>query len=186
MKIFKKIINGIAKYRKDLFTVLVIIMMIIFSFVYSNYYLFFSTILLLILLIMFTINYNNDKVKLCIYFFVIVIILFFREKQVEKIDDISIFKYLVLAFKYRVILINVIGNIILYIPLLFYLDKNKYLLLKLILLFIIIIFFEFLQRILQVGVFDIKDIILNIFGCLMYMSLRGYRNVQKKKSRKNQ
>ena len=60
------------------------------------------------------------------------------------------------------IFINVIGNLILYIPLYILMNNNK-----VFSLLILIIILELLQYILELGVFDIIDILLNFIGVII-------------------
>lgn len=65
---------------------------------------------------------------------------------------------------------NLFGNIAVFMPLGFLLaalqKKKSSLATVLICSFFIILFAEFMQLIMKVGVFDIDDIILNLIGCL--------------------
>lgn len=65
---------------------------------------------------------------------------------------------------------NLFGNIVVFMPLGFLLaalqKKKSSLATVLICSFFIILFAEFMQLIMKVGVFDIDDIILNLIGCL--------------------
>lgn len=81
----------------------------------------------------------------------------------------TILDYIINFHKYylKTILINIVGNIIIFMPVQYLIMKvfdklsfKKYLCIDLILLFII----EFLQLITDCGVFDIDDIILNLVG----------------------
>ena len=97
----------------------------------------------------------------------------------ETEDNIPLIKYFQLLFTNKIIFINVIGNLILYIPIVFYLNANKYYLL---IVFTSIILLELLQKILSVGVFDWKDIVLNTIGLSIgYIAQRGEKNGWKEK-----
>lgn len=106
-----------------------------------------------------------------VYALLLIIVLFNRSRLNEKIiSDIDyIIKWKNLIFTNRIVFINLIGNILLFIPLGAILSSfNKIGLIKKILLAIVtIIVLETLQYILRLGVFDIIDIICNMIGVVM-------------------
>lgn len=109
----------------------------------------------------------NYYVALFFYVIILLITLFYRKEQKEYLitDGFYIIKWLKLILINKIVFYNLIGNIILFIPLGFF-NKNhslKYLFIA----FIIIILIEFLQYITKRGVFDIIDIVLNIIGVLI-------------------
>ena len=106
-----------------------------------------------------------------VYALLLIIVLFNRSRLNEKIiSDIDyIIKWKNLIFTNRIVFINLIGNILLFIPLGAILSSfNKIGLIKKILLAIVtIIVLETLQYILRLGVFDIIDIICNMIGVVI-------------------
>lgn len=71
---------------------------------------------------------------------------------------------------------NVVGNIIIFIPLGTYLSlfrKNKRVIINLIYIFIVSLFIEIIQWLLSIGASDIDDIILNSLGGLI--GILGYK-----------
>jgi glycopeptide antibiotics resistance protein len=71
---------------------------------------------------------------------------------------------------------NVVGNIVIFIPLGIYLPlfkKDKRVLVNLIFIFIVSLFVEIIQGLLGIGVSDIDDIILNCFGG--WIGILGYK-----------
>ena len=106
-----------------------------------------------------------------VYALLLIIVLFNRSRLNEKIiSDIDyIIKWKNLIFTNRIVFINLIGNILLFIPLGAILSSFiKIGLIKKILLAIVtIIVLEALQYILRLGVFDIIDIICNMIGVVI-------------------
>lgn len=79
-------------------------------------------------------------------------------------------------FQNKIIFLNIIGNIVLYIPLGYILlekIKSKFKLGLISLVLIIVL--EFIQFIIKVGVFDFIDILLNIIGVIIGMLVKGTR-----------
>jgi len=89
------------------------------------------------------------------------IFLIFRQKSNDNVNfNFYLVEWLKLIRTNEIVFINIIGNFVLFIPLIFYLNK-KFAILKII---ILILLLELLQLITKRGVFDIVDIILNLFG----------------------
>ena len=108
------------------------------------------------------ITYNKN---ICVFAYLlsIITIILIRGK-IDKIinDDFYLIDWLKLILKNRIVFINVIGNLILYIPLYILMNNNK-----VFSLLILIILLELLQYILELGVFDIIDILLNFIGVII-------------------
>lgn len=125
-----------------------------------------SIILICLSLILYSIGVLVDKRGLLIigYLLSIITIILVRRRS-DKIvnDEFYIIDWIKLIFENEVIFINVIGNIVLYIPL--YILLNG----KFIIILVLIIVLELLQYILELGVFDIIDILLNITGLIITM-----------------
>lgn len=125
-----------------------------------------SIILICLSLILYSIGVLIDKKGLLIigYLLSIITIILVRRRS-DKIvnDEFYIIDWIKLIFENEVVFINVIGNIVLYIPL--YVLLNG----KFIIILVLIIVLELLQYILELGVFDIIDILLNITGLIITM-----------------
>lgn len=125
-----------------------------------------SIILICLSLILYSIGVLTDKKGLLItgYLLSIITIILVRQRS-DKIvnDEFYIIDWIKLIFENEVVFINVIGNIVLYIPL--YILLNG----KFIIILVLIIVLELLQYILELGVFDIIDILLNITGLIITM-----------------
>ena len=111
----------------------------------------------------------------------ILITLFYRDNKIQNIEDPTyIIKWLKLIFTNKIVFYNLIGNIILYIPLGYYAKKIlSYNIYKFLIILLIPILFESLQFILHIGIFDYIDIILNIIGALLgylIIPVRGHKN----------
>jgi len=108
---------------------------------------------------------NINKISIIGYILAIITTVLIRHETDNLIsEELYIFEWIKLIFKNEVVFINVIGNIILYMPLYLLIEVNKY---KEIILVLIIIILEILQYILRLGVFDLIDIILNILGIII-------------------
>lgn len=128
---------------------------------------------------------KNTKKNTMYYIYLIIYILFLylclfnRSMKENKIysDGTYIKEWIKIIFKNKTVFKNVIGNIIIFIPMGIFLKtihiKWVY---QIILSILIIICIETLQYIIQIGVFDIMDILLNFLGTLI-----GYIIVKKKR-----
>lgn len=95
-----------------------------------------------------------------LYYLFLTIILFARKRLEYKPSfKIYLIDWLKLAFKNKIIFINLFGNILLFIPLGYYKGIIKSIL--------IVIIIELLQLLFKRGVFDIVDIILNTIGIIL-------------------
>lgn len=126
----------------------------------------------------FKIHKNKLYIFICIiYVILLYLVLFNREKFDESIysDGTYITKWIKLIFTNKVVFINLIGNILIFIPLGIFL---KYFKIRFISAFVIIIILvisiETLQYLTKRGIFDIMDIFLNIIGASIgYMLIRN-------------
>lgn len=128
---------------------------------------------------------KNTKKNTMYYIYLIIYILFLylclfnRSMKENKIysDGTYIKEWIKIIFKNKTVFKNVIGNIIIFIPMGIFLKtihiKWVY---QIILSILIIICIETLQYVTQIGVFDIMDILLNFLGTLI-----GYIIVKKKR-----
>lgn len=119
-----------------------------------------------------------DIIMLVIYILFLYLCLFDRDINKDKIysDGTYIKKWIKLLFKNKIVFRNLIGNIIIFIPMgIFIKNMKTKKVYHFILAILIIICIETLQYITQIGVFDIIDILLNIIGTLI-----GYMIVKKR------
>ena len=119
----------------------------------------------------------GPRLNAIIYVILLYLVLFNREKFDESIysDGTYITKWIKLIFTNKVVFINLIGNILIFIPLGIFL---KYFKIRFISAFVIIIILvisiETLQYLTKRGIFDIMDIFLNIIGASIgYMLIRN-------------
>lgn len=167
-----------------IYIILGIVGYIIFKYIFSiiAVYYEFDIIILGILYLLFGIFYiykNKVGMKI-IYYVFLLILLFFRKSEGNYNFNFYIFKW-IQNMDNKIIFINVIGNILLFIPM-GVINKNI-----LYSLFIIILI-EFLQLILNKGIFDIVDIFLNmigvIFGLIGVMIWKKIKTIKKMKIKK--
>lgn len=120
---------------------------------------------------------NNIYLDLTSYILSLLSILFVRDKQVVNITkELYLFTWIRLIFKNKIIFMNIMGNIILYIPLYSTIKDRINKIILLISMFILIFINEFCQYILKVGVLDINDIILNYIGVLItFVTIEVYK-----------
>lgn len=112
------------------------------------------------------------------YLILLFLILFNRSKKEEfgYSNGSYIFKWMEFLFTNKIIFINVIGNIFLFVPMgiIIKIMKLKFFDFLLLVIFIIILI-ETIQYISKRGVFDISDIVLNLIG-----SILGYILIRKR------
>jgi len=170
MKMSNKIIN----------ILLIILLSIITIYLFISYGIYLNNIMkfllfVLYLLFVFALYEKRNDLLIVSYFVFLFIVLFVRDKVDTNINEKNyLLKWVRLMFKNKIIFINLIGNVVLYMPFSWYIMgvlekikiKWKSIICMLLSLFIII-FFEILQMISFRGVFDFNDIILNIIGTLI-------------------
>lgn len=149
-----------------LLSILVISLLLLFK----HYHYLFSIklqIILILALIIFSFGlFINNKISFLGYLISLYAVLLLREHTDNNYsDNFYLDIWLKNLFSNKIIFINVFGNLILYIPFVYYLN-TKY---KYILVFCLIIAGEYVQYLLNVGVFDVVDIIINILGIFLYM-----------------
>lgn len=116
-----------------------------------------------------------------IYILLLIIVLFDRKQFDQKIysDGLYIKTWLKLIFTNKIVFINVVGNIILFIPFGILIKHFKLKFIKsFIIISITILMIETLQYLTKRGVFDLLDIILNILGAVLgyFFVNRGEKN----------
>lgn len=138
----------------------------------------------------FSFYYDNYYLSFAAYIIALLTVLFLREKvNINISDEDYIFGWLKIVFKNKTVFINVFGNLILYIPMVLFLNK-KTLRLSLIILvnLAIIIILEVIQFITFRGVFDKTDIILNFIGVIfvsaIILIIRGIEYGRQEKERR--
>lgn len=106
---------------------------------------------------------HHRKLSVLSYMAFILVFLFYRIRQENNSNfDFYLTDWLKLIMKNRIVFINIFGNLILFVPLVFYFDM-KYSLLGILAL---ILFLEGMQLLTRRGIFDIVDIFLNVIGIL--------------------
>ncbi len=149
---------------------------------------------------------KSNKIQILSYSLALITLLLVRNKTDSGISDGSyIIDWLSKIFTSKIVFINIMGNLVLYMPLYLLLNEEERMkkipvtwnlflikLFPIIGLLLIIVSAELLQYILKVGVFDIIDIILNIIGVLIISVLsevfrwkRNQKKQEKKKDKKN-
>ena len=112
-----------------------------------------------------------------IYVILLYLVLFNREKFDESIysDGTYIIKWIKLIFTNKIVFINLIGNILIFVPLGIFLKYFKIQLISAFMIIIILVIsIESLQYLTKRGIFDIIDIFLNIIGAIIgYILIRN-------------
>lgn len=134
-------------------------------------------IILSICFIIFAIGFLiNHHLAFIGYLLALITVLFFRTEIDKNYSNIDYFNsWINNLFSNKTIFINVFGNLVLYIPFIYYLNlfgnKNskKYVFINIVIVFGFIIIGEYVQYLLKVGVFDLVDIIINTLGVLIYV-----------------
>lgn len=113
-------------------------------------------------------NNKYDYLLVICYLLLLLIILFHRkvnDEKLIKLDFNYLKKWLKIIFQNKTVFLNIFGNIFLFIPLGIIINyQNNFLLIKILFLLLSVILLELIQFLLNLGVFDILDIILNFFG----------------------
>lgn len=117
----------------------------------------------------FSYFYNKLQLSFISYILFLVVFLLGRETTERNINFyFYLIEWLSIINKNKIVFINIIGNFVLFMPMVIYLN-NKYYLLTIVW---IIITFELLQLVTRRGVFDIVDITLNIIGVVLASILK--------------
>src|SRR5690554_3912429 len=121
------------------------------------------------IIVVFTIYFKKYNYALISYIIFSLVFLFYRRKVSDNINsDFYLFEWLSLVFKNRIVLINLLGNLLLFMPYVFLIRSKYYLLI----IICCILGLEIIQYITKRGVLDIVDIVLNIFGCMLVIPFR--------------
>jgi len=105
----------------------------------------------------YTLIVNNIRWQFITYLLSLLVILFYRRSEVGFNFEFYLLDWLPYITKNKIVMFNIIGNILIFIPMGMY-TKNIFIGL----LFIISV--ELLQVFLERGMFDIVDIVLNFIG----------------------
>lgn len=138
-----------------------------------NKYLYILVFLSFILIMGKTIIKIEKQNLLCliiIYSLLLILTLFFRKEYQEYqfVEDFYLQEWLQFLLKNKIVFVNIIGNMILFIPLGFILvNFSKYKSLSGLLGIAIIVILEWLQFLTKRGVLDIVDIFLNSLGLIL-------------------
>lgn len=122
----------------------------------------------LVLVFIYKRKYN---ISILCYIGMLFVFLLFREKVDKAYNfDFYLIKWLKMISTNRIVFINIIGNLLLFLPLtILILVREKSNLFALISTFVLVVFLETIQFITKTGVFDVVDILLNTMGILLGM-----------------
>lgn len=124
--------------------------------IYYSFTIYIVMCLYIILGIMILLNKKNGYILT--YLGIIWSFLFLRTSEVDYNFDFYLFDWIKIMFENKYIFVNIVGNIIIFLPLGIMFKKQLLYALS------ITIIFECLQYVFNKGIFDIVDIILNLFG----------------------
>lgn len=136
--------------------------------------------ILVVLYLLFGLFYYLKKYLYCkiLYYISLFIFLFLRKSETGYNFSFYLIEWLQYIFKNRIILINILGNIILFIPMGIF---NKHFINSI----FIIILIELMQLILKKGIFDVVDIVLNIIGVIFgFLGVFLWKKTKKRKRKK--
>ncbi len=123
----------------------------------------------LIGIVLFAIYYKKYNYALIGYIFFTLVFLLYRKKVYDNINsEFYLFEWIKIIFNNRIVLINILGNLLLFIPYVF-LIRSK---LCIFIIICCILGLEIIQFLTKRGILDIVDIVLNIFGCMLAMPFR--------------
>ncbi|MCK9537055.1 MAG: VanZ family protein [Bacilli bacterium] len=125
------------------------------------------TLLFAATVITFELNKNNISF-VCYLVFVAVFLLFRHPPENNFNFEFYLWKWFKIIAYNRTAFINIIGNLILFMPMIFYIN-NRY---NLLFVFGFILLFETIQFITWRGVFDVVDIVLNATGAVIGKSIQ--------------
>ena len=124
-----------------------------------------------------------------IYILFLLVTLFYRPRLEQEIENpIYIFKWIKIIFQHDIVFYNIIGNILIFVPLGYLLVKMDFKTYINIIVFISPIILEVFQYTFYRGIFDIIDVFLNMTGILvgyLIIKVKGiYYERRKTKRRK--
>lgn len=133
--------------------------------------------ILIIIYLLFSISVYFKKILYCkiLYYIFLFIFLFLRNSESGYNFNFYLIDWMKYFFNNKIILINTLGNILLFIPMGLF---NK----KIIYSFFVIILIEFFQLLLKKGIFDIVDIVLNLIGVIFgFLGVFLWKKIKTKK-----
>ncbi len=121
-------------------------------------------------------NFNKGIYIFCLicYLIILVLSLFYRKTNDSYIlaNPYYIKKWIYIIFTNKIVFLNIIGNILLFIPLGYFINELKLnLIIELLICLVIIILLELIQYISKKGIFDYIDIVLNYIGIIVGICL---------------
>lgn len=137
----------------------------------------FILLFIIYLIIFIGIIFKIKGFKIC-YFIYLIFVLFFRKSNKSFNTDFYLISWIPLILTNKTVLINILGNLIIFVPLGFIIKNIFYGLL-------LILLFENMQYILNRGVFDIVDIFLNSLGFVLVIASKEVYIWMMKKKLKN-
>jgi len=139
----------------------------------------FILLALLYLVYGYCIYVDNVKWQFIVYLLSLLTLLFYRKSPSGFSFEFYLFDWLPLLFKNKVIMVNIIGNILIFIPFGMY-AKNIFKGLA------FIIAAELLQVFFRRGMFDVVDIFLNMLGFIIgSLGVKLWQKITKRKMMKN-
>lgn len=113
---------------------------------------------------MITLEFGKKNISFYCYLIFVAVFLLFRYRSQSNINfEFYLWKWFKIIADNRIVFINIIGNLVLFVPMIFYVESRY----NLLIVFGIILFFESIQFITKRGVFDIVDITLNTIGVII-------------------
>lgn len=123
----------------------------------------------LFIIFIFSVYFKYNRFALISYVLFTLVFLFYRRKvEVNINSEFYLIKWLKIIFDNKIVMINIIGNLLLFMPYTLLIKSKYYFLLILIIIFGL----ELIQYLTKRGVLDIVDIILNIFGSMLVIPFR--------------
>ena len=146
----------------------------------NQYHIFVKDLLIIIYIsIGFIIPFISKNKIIIIYFLYLFIFLFLRQTKTGFNFDFYLNEWIKNILNNKTIFINVVGNIVLFIPLGIIFKSN------IVYSYILVIAFESLQVIFKRGIFDIVDLILNSVGITIgYLGVLLWMTIKIKNQRK--
>lgn len=174
----------------DILSVLLILGSIYVTLTYDNVYLRGSIVILFLslLLYIYGVKKKSFYIKLIGYYINLIVILFGRKIVDERVSTYYYLNdWIKLVLSSKIVFINIIGNLLLYIPIVFLSksiiqSKTKNIFVSLVL----IITLETLQYFLKLGVFDIIDILVNFIGVILSLLINEVIEWTRRKKIKSQ
>ncbi len=166
--------------RRDIILILMVITILILGYFRNYMNGFFGLIVGFVIMIFGFILMNKTNYAFLSYIILLLIVSLFREPK-ESLSNLSMEKlinWVPYVFTNKTVFTNVFGNILLYIPIGFFFRSKTNAINAIVFSFVIIGIIEVIQAKMNLGVFDVGDIFLNLlgvcFGYICYMIWRWY------------